>query len=117
MSTHGMLSGDLSVVTHVRRFKFSTSFVLESQNKRPRNWRGRIKKPLVFSGLFFILERIANGNAVTVHTRSAELKVIAHKIEVPFRANKDVVGHVKTNTAANMRHEMVAAGEVGAAGE
>ena len=64
--------------------------------------------------LFFVLERIANGHTVPIHARSGEFKVVVNEVKMSFGANKDVVGHIKANSGAHVRQEMVAAGVIGA---
>ena len=65
--------------------------------------------------LVAILQRVADGNAKSLHTRTAELKVVSDKVEVGLRPDEDGVGHIKAESAAHVGEKVVAADEVLAA--
>lgn len=66
---------------------------------------------------FAIFQRVPKRDAKTLHSRSAELKVVAHEVKMRFRPDKDTVRHVETQSSAHVRQKVVAALEIGAPGE
>ena len=57
--------------------------------------------------LVAILQRVADGNAKSLHTRTAEFKVVSDKVEVGLRPDEDGVGHIKAESAANVGEKVV----------
>jgi hypothetical protein len=61
---------------------------------------------------FFVLEGVSDGHTVPVHARPAELKVVAHEVEMRFRTDENVVGDIEADSAPNVSHKVVAAGVI-----
>ena len=58
--------------------------------------------------LVAIFQRVADGNAKSLHTRTAEFKVVSDKVKVGLRPDEDGVGHIKAESAANVGKKVVA---------
>ena len=78
--------------------------------KNPASIRGvfEFKKFLIA-----VLQRVAEGNTISRHAGTAELKIVVDKVIMGFGSDENGVGHIKANSASHVDQEVIAALKVG----
>lgn len=76
------------------------------RNKKPRKRAGFFEFK---EFLIAVLQRVAEGNTISRHAGTAELKIVVDKVIMGFGSDENGVGHVKAESASYVDQEVIAA--------